>query len=106
MILKGWITEKIFDCFYTGTIPIYWGEPEIEKQIPAACFIDMRAFAGYDELAEFLRGLTPSEIQAYRDNARDFLGSAAFRPFSKETFAGIFIRMIEEDLGLNLREPV
>ncbi|MCZ6820783.1 MAG: glycosyltransferase family 10, partial [Calditrichaeota bacterium] len=25
MILKGWITEKIFDCFFAGTVPIYWG---------------------------------------------------------------------------------
>src|SRR5262249_24492210 len=42
MILKGWITEKIFDCFFAGTIPIYWGAPEIGECIPAQCFIDMR----------------------------------------------------------------
>ena len=24
-ILKGWITEKIFDCFFAGTIPILRG---------------------------------------------------------------------------------
>jgi len=26
----GYYTEKIFDCFLTGTIPIYWGDPCIE----------------------------------------------------------------------------
>ena len=25
----GYFTEKIIDCFATGTIPIYWGDPEI-----------------------------------------------------------------------------
>jgi hypothetical protein len=25
----GYFTEKIIDCFLTGTIPIYWGDPNI-----------------------------------------------------------------------------
>jgi hypothetical protein len=25
----GYFTEKIIDCFATGTIPIYWGDPDI-----------------------------------------------------------------------------
>jgi hypothetical protein len=45
MILKGWITEKIFDCFFAGAVPIYWGAPEIGEVIPPECFIDMRHFA-------------------------------------------------------------
>lgn len=28
----GYFTEKILDCFATGTIPIYWGDPEIGKK--------------------------------------------------------------------------
>lgn len=27
----GYFTEKILDCFATGTIPIFWGDPEIGK---------------------------------------------------------------------------
>ncbi len=26
---KGWFTEKLIDAFQTGTIPIYWGAPDI-----------------------------------------------------------------------------
>ena len=26
----GYFTEKIIDCFLTGTIPIYWGDPNID----------------------------------------------------------------------------
>lgn len=29
--LPGWHTEKILDCFQTGTIPIYWGDPNITE---------------------------------------------------------------------------
>jgi hypothetical protein len=27
----GYFTEKILDCFATGTVPIYWGDPDIGK---------------------------------------------------------------------------
>lgn len=28
---SGYFTEKVLDCFATGTIPIYWGDPDIGK---------------------------------------------------------------------------
>jgi len=27
--VNGYFTEKILDCFLTGTVPIYWGDPSI-----------------------------------------------------------------------------
>jgi len=30
---EGFFTEKIIDCFVTGTIPIYWGDPGIIKRL-------------------------------------------------------------------------
>lgn len=80
-VLRGWITEKIFDCFFAGTIPVYWGAPEILDRVPAACFIDMRDFSGYEELRAYLHALTEEEVQAYRDAARAYLESGDFDPF-------------------------
>ena len=40
-ILKGWTTEKIFDCFFPGTVPVYWGAPDVQDYIPTDCYIDM-----------------------------------------------------------------
>ena len=101
-VLKGWITEKIFDCFRAGTVPVYWGEPEIETHIPPECYIDRRRFASYDELGEFLRSLGPDEVESYRQAARDFLGSAAFHPFSKQAFIDLCAGLVEEDTGVTL----
>ncbi len=103
-ILKGWITEKIFDCFFSGTIPVYWGAPDIEQQIPANCFIDMRRFRDYAGLGSYLRGLAPREIQQFKDNARAFLASPAYRRFTKQAFAEMFVRMVQEDAGAVLPE--
>jgi alpha(1,3/1,4) fucosyltransferase len=101
-ILKGWITEKLFDCFFAGTVPIYWGAPDITERVPANCFIDMRRFSGYQELREFLKSLSEKHIQEYKVNARAFLRSPEFYPFTKAAFAELFARVVEEDAGVQL----
>lgn len=98
MILSGYITEKIFDCFFTGTIPVYLGAPDIEKYVPKNCFIDMRDFRNYDELRIFLKSLTPEDILTYRENAKNYLNSPQYRPFTKEYFAEMILKTIKEDI--------
>jgi hypothetical protein len=100
MALRGWITEKIFDCFFTGTIPVYLGAPEIKEKVPADCFIDMRDFAGYEELRNHLKSLSAAARERYREAARDFLQSPAFDPFCKSTFVNLFRRVVAEDAGV------
>jgi hypothetical protein len=97
MILEGWITEKIFDCFFVGTIPVYWGAPEIAELVPPECFIDMRNFTSYEDLHRYLRGLTSSQITEFRNCARNFLESDDYDPFRKSTFARIFENLITSD---------
>jgi len=92
--LPGYITDKIFDCLYVGTVPIYLGDPYVEKYIPKNCFIDMREFKKYEELRKFLYSLTESEIQAYKENGRRFLESERVKPFGEEYFAEIFVKSI------------
>jgi alpha(1,3/1,4) fucosyltransferase len=100
--LNGWVTEKIFDCFAAGNIPVYWGAPDIEKRIAPECFIDMRGFADYEELRHHLKSLSAQDIKRYRENGRDFFRSAQFQPFTKLTFTKRLGRLIEEDTGARL----
>lgn len=100
MVLEGWITEKIFDCFLAGTVPVYLGAPDIERWVPTECFIDMRRFDGYDELRAYLRQLSPAAVEAYRQAARDYLRSDSFRPFTKEAFADLLARIVRRDTGV------
>ena len=103
-VLNGWITEKLFDCFRAGTIPIYWGAPDIGDYVPAEAFIDFRRFAGYAELREFLHGLTSAEINAYREAARSFVESPRFHPFTAHAFVERCASILAEDTGLALAE--
>jgi hypothetical protein len=96
------MTEKLFDCLFAGTIPIYWGAPDVTDYVPEDCFIDMRQFASYEELRKYLKSLGPREIATYKEKTRAYLASEKYRPFTKEAFAQIFHRIVEEDTGLNL----
>ena len=44
----GYTTEKIAEPWLEGCIPIYWGDPEIARDINPDCFINMHDYASFD----------------------------------------------------------
>jgi len=94
-IFTGYVTEKIFDCFLAGCIPVYFGAPEIGKFIPKESFIDFREFESYAELDRFLREMTVKEAQCYIDTARNFLASSDFDKFTVDFLVNDILRVIE-----------
>lgn len=83
----GYITEKIFDCFFAGCIPIYYGAIDINQFIPKHCFIDFRDFNGFAELNVFLREINENQFKEYQDSIQDFLDSDKFLIFSESYYA-------------------
>ena len=81
MSMKGYVSEKIFDCLYAGTIPIYLGAADIEQYVPAETFIDFRRFGSSDEAHDYLMTLSVTERQDMRDAGREFLQSEGFKRF-------------------------
>lgn len=75
MAMAGYITEKIFDCLYAGTIPLYWGAKNIADLIPEAAYIDCRRFASWEELHDRVMRMPDAEIQAMRAAGRAFIRS-------------------------------
>ncbi len=73
MPMKGWLTEKLFDCLYSGTVPVYLGATDIEKLVPPEAYIDVRNFSGWDEVWNHIRGMSDSGWRSIRDAGRDFV---------------------------------
>jgi len=92
--IPGYITEKIFDCFFAGCVPIYWGANNITKHIPKECFIDKRKFNTYEELYEYINSIKDSEYLEYLENIEKFLNSEKAYYFSIESFVEILIGII------------
>lgn len=81
MAMNGYITEKIIDCFYAGTIPLYLGAPDIDKYIPPECYIDCRKFSSWTAMLEEISSMTVSEIEAKREAGKNYLRSPAGQRF-------------------------
>lgn len=97
--LPGYITEKIFDCFFSGCVPVYWGASNITDHIPADCFIDRRKFRDTGAVYEFLKAMTEDEFKGYQQRIATFLRSSAAYPFSSEYFAETIVNTIVQDIG-------
>jgi alpha(1,3/1,4) fucosyltransferase len=92
--VSGYITEKIFDCFVAGVIPIYLGASNIHDFIPESSFIDKRKFNNYRDLFSFLNNLSESQIKHYLDSINSFLNSNKIKDFSDDTFSHTLISHI------------
>jgi hypothetical protein len=92
--IPGYITEKIFDCFIAGCIPVYWGAGNVTDHIPADCFIDRRQFPAYTDLYAHLKGMTPDDRERMIGNVERFLRGPQAYPFSSDYFCKTILREI------------
>jgi hypothetical protein len=83
----GYISEKLFDCFYARCIPIYSGAPDVAQYVPPPAFIDVRQFASFRALEQFLRRVTEEDAQRYVEASHAFLASPAYEQFCADRFA-------------------
>ncbi|MBS0606378.1 MAG: hypothetical protein KF898_01590 [Parachlamydiales bacterium] len=95
--IPGYITEKIFDCFHAGTVPIYWGASNVEAYIPKNCFIDREDFPTHSELVKYLLAMDEPQYQQYLQHIRDFLESDAAKLYSSEKFIQTFMDMVKSE---------
>jgi hypothetical protein len=97
--LEGYVTEKLFDAFRAGCVPVYVGPKEIAELVPTNCFIDGREFATPAALDAHLRKIDNAAYRGYQERIRDFLLSEQAKPFSQDHFAEVIVREILADLG-------
>ena len=98
--LPDYISEKIFDCFFSGCIPVYWGSNTIQDYIPDGCYIDRRKFNSTEEVHQFLLRINASQYAEYQSNIKQFLNSPIAMQFDTTTYVSTIINKISQDLGL------
>lgn len=96
--LPGYVTEKLFDCFRAGCVPVYVGPREIAELVAPDCFVDGRAFATPAALHDHLRSIDDDRYRRYQESIRHFLASPSARCFSQQHFAETVVTEILRDL--------
>lgn len=82
----GYITEKIFDCFNGGCVPVYWGASNITDYIPKECFIDRRNFSSEVKIYDYLKSMDRSTYERYLSAIKNYLESPQAQVFSGDYF--------------------
>ena len=71
--IDGYITEKIFDCFYAGCIPLYWGAIDIQDYIPKEAYIDVSSFPEPKDAIDFALSMSVESRLKMKQAGRDFI---------------------------------
>ena len=95
--IPGYITEKIFDSFFAGCVPVYWGANNITDYIPKECFIDKRDFDNYEELYRFLKRINDEDYMDYLKNIENYLDSKESNQFTGKYFG---TKLVADILGI------
>ncbi len=93
--INGYILEKIFDVFSAGTVPIYYGAPNIGDHIPKNCFIDYSEFDSIEELHNFLISMNDDQYYSYLYAIEKFLNSPESYQFTNDYFSKTIVSQIQ-----------
>ena len=91
---RGFITERIFESFYGGCVPVYWGASNIDEYVSKECYIDRRQFRSNEELYAYLQQIDQSTYDAYLVAAKKYLQSPQAKLFSPKGFAKTILKKI------------
>lgn len=92
--VDGYITEKIFDVLQSGSIPIYFGAPNVSDFIPKKCFIDYKQFVNLEDLVDYLNALSDEDIFSFKSNIEELFEKKKLESFTTTTFANTIIKNI------------
>jgi len=97
--IPGYITEKIFDSFFSGCIPVYWGAPNITDYIPEETFIDRRKFNSYEELYDYMINMNDQMYSGYIHSIEKFVNSTEVLLFSAKKFSDTILQLVSDQKG-------
>ena len=95
--VSGYVTEKIFDCFGAGCVPVYYGAKDISTYIPEGCYIRLERFVSIEALYDYLKNMTEEEYLGYQSNIRSFLASDGAKRFTGRALAQKLLALIEPE---------
>lgn len=91
----GYISEKLFDALYAGTIPVYLGAPDVADYVPEDAYVAVDRFEDLESLRAFLAAMEVREAERLLSAGQAFLGSPSFKRFGEGRFVASFMDVID-----------
>ena len=93
---NGYITEKLFDCFKAGIVPIYMGAPNVSSYIPENCIIKYDCFNSVSEMYHYISQINETEYEEIRSNISNFLASEKIEVFEEHFLRNQLFKVINK----------
>lgn len=94
---QGYTTEKLLHAKVSGCIPIYWGDPKVERDFDTKGFIDARKFTTPEELIEAVRKIDSNPMDYLKMFATPALDDYK-RDIVRRTFSQIVYMMLKHGM--------
>lgn len=93
----GYTTEKILEAMLAGSIPIYWGNPEIAKDFNPQSFIDVSSFPSFEAAIDHILEVDRND-ELYLSYLREpwFNHNTPPSWFNRSEHAGVLKRFLDE----------
>lgn len=92
--VRGWVSEKIFDCIRCGVVPVYWGADNIDLYVDPNAYIDRRLFKTDEDLVKYLMSISEESWLAYRNAGRRYIESEQYKVFTPAYFASVLANVL------------
>jgi hypothetical protein len=93
----GYLTEKIFDCFTSGCIPVYIGTKHGTTLVPESCYIDGDRFNSPAEMLHFLQSIDAISHARYQAEIYRFLAGPDSVRFTNAHFCQSLVNAVMAD---------
>ena len=93
----GYTTEKIYEAFAAGTIPIYWGNPDIAREFNPKAFVNCHEYGSLEEACRRIREIDENE-ELYLEIMKEpaYTSDSLAYKYLQEDYTDDFLRNIFE----------
>ena len=105
-ITDNFVTEKIFDAFSTGTVPVYYGAKNIRNIIPKSTFISLEGLDPLN-LMNHLSSISEKKWIAYQKAIQIYLSSPNYLEHTEIQFSSLIQKILNRTdslIPMNIRQ--
>lgn len=97
----GYCTEKLMEAFAAGTIPIYWGDPNVAQDFNPDSFINAHDYSNFDKVVEHVKQIdNDDDLYIKIRNANPLLKDS-----TDNGLAEFLYHIIDQDYNQAFRRP-
>lgn len=86
-----YISEKIFDSIFAGTVPLYYGAQNIAKYVPRNLFLQIKPDDSIDQIMALMESIDLSKYEKIQGEMSAFIERERKKLFSPEYFASTIV---------------